>query len=408
MILDFFTSLRKDDYQRDNFDSFLRKIKFKYDIPSIHIGGSNGKGTTVECIYKCLFKSDKYKVGKFTSPYDVSPLESIVINEKTITEAEYIKIINEYKKYILKYDLSSFEVEVLVALTHFKNNNVDIALIECGMGGEDDATNVFDPILSIITSISLEHTSYLGSSIGEIAIAKSGIIKDDIPLLIPDDLPEEAKNALVNKCKETNSKIFLADNYLFEKLNEDGYTFTVKPYENLFVPTFALYILKDISIALSALKIVSDRFYVDENSIKEGVKECVLKGRMNVINKSPLVIIDGAHNPEGIFALKDSLEKYQNKTIHTVFASFRDKNISLMLSYLNFISNVITLTTFPHYRARKEDEYFLFLGEYKFENDALKVIKEKMELYPDDIILVTGSLAFAYYIINEFKGDKNE
>ena len=406
MILEFFKELRKDDYQRDNFDSFLRKIKFKYDIPSIHIGGSNGKGTTLECLYKCLYKTNKYKVGKFTSPYSVSPLESIVINEKCISEQEYIDIINEYKKLINKFNLSSFEVEVLVALTHFKKNNVDIALIECGMGGEDDATNVFTPILSIITSISLEHTAYLGSSLGEIALNKAGIIKEGIPLLINEDIPEEAMVALVNKCKETNSRIFLADNYLYESLNDNGYTFLVKPYENLFVPTLALFVLKDVALALSALKIINDKFFVDENSIREGVKECVLKGRMNVVNNNPTIIIDGAHNPEGIFALKESLEKFTNKQIHTVFASFKDKNISLMLSYLNFISSDITLTTFPHNRARNEEEYFLFLDEYKFDNDPLKVIKEKMELYKDDVILITGSLAFAYYIYDNFKNVK--
>lgn len=406
MIKGFFSNLRKDDYQKNNFDTFLHKIKFEYDIPSIHVGGSNGKGTTVECIYKCLFKSGKYKVGKFTSPYDVSPLESIVINEKCISEQEYMDIINEYKKYILKYNLSSFEVEVLVALTHFKNNNVDIALIECGMGGEDDATNVFTPILSIITSVSLEHTAYLGSSLGEIALNKAGIIKEGIPLLINEDIPEEAMVALVNKCKETHSKIFLADNYLFESLNDNGYTFLVKPYENLFVPTLALFVLKDVALAISALKIINDKFFVDENSIREGVKECILKGRMNVVNNNPTIIIDGAHNPEGIFALKESLEKFTNKQIHTVFASFKDKNISLMLSYLNFVSSDITLTTFPHNRARNEEEYFLFLDEYKFDNDPFKVIKEKMELYKDDVILITGSLAFAYYIYDNFKNVK--
>lgn len=404
MVLDFFKNLRKDDYQKDNFDNFLNKVKFDYDIPSIHIGGTNGKGTTLECLYKCLYKMNKYKVGKFTSPYNVSPLESIVINEKCISIDEYMDIINEYKKYILKYDLSSFEVEVFVALTYFKRNHIDIAVIECGMGGEDDATNVFTPILSIITSISLEHTSFLGSSLGEIALNKSGIIKDDVPVLIANDLEDEAKQALINKAKETNSKIYVSDNYLFETINDDGYTFTVKPYVDLFVPSFGLYILKDVALALSALKIISDKFIVDEDGIKAGVKECVLKGRMNIINKDPLVIVDGAHNPEAIFALKDSLEKYTNKQIHTVFASFKDKNISLMLSYLNFVSSDITLTTFPNGRARKEEEYFLFLDEYKFNNDALGVIKEKMELYKDDIILVTGSLAFAYYVIDNLKG----
>ena len=403
MINDFLRQLRKDDYQRDNFDRFLNKIKFTFDIPAVHIAGSNGKGTTLECMYKCLLKANKYKVGKFTSPYDVSPLESIVINDICIKEDDYINIINEYRKLISKFDLSSFEVEVLVALTYFKNNNCDIVLIECGMGGEDDATNVFTPILSIITSVSLEHTSFLGSSLGEIALNKAGIIKEEVPVLIPDYLVDEAKKAIASVCNENNAPLFLADNVLFENLTEYGYTFTVKPYDNLFVPSFALYVLKDVAIALSGLKIIQDAFPLDIEDVRNGVRECVLKGRMNVLSKSPLILVDGAHNPEAISALVESLEKYTNKEIHTVFASFKDKNISLMLPTLNFISKDISLTTFHHPRARKEEEYFLFVDEYPFYDDALKLIKDKCDEYKDDIILVTGSLAFAYYVVDNFK-----
>ena len=403
MVNDFLSTLRKDDYQRDNFDRFLNKVKFSFEIPAVHVAGSNGKGTTIECMYKCLLKENKYKVGKFTSPYDLSALESIVVNDRNINEDEYINIINDYKKLINKYDLSAFEVETFVALTFFKQAGCDIVLVECGMGGEDDATNIFTPILSIITSVSLEHTSFLGSSLGEIALNKGGIIKEDIPLLIPDYLDDEVKNALSGLCKENNSHIFLADNYLFEKVSDNGYTFTLKPYNDLFVPSFGLNTLKDISIALSALKIIGDNFPVSESSVRDGVKECVLKGRMNVLSINPLLLVDGAHNPEAINVLVESLEKYTNKQIHTVFASFRDKNISLMLPSLNFISSDITLTSFPHIRAREKDEYFLFSDEYEYRDDALEVINEKMNMYPDDIVLVTGSLAFAYYVIDNLR-----
>ena len=108
MVNDFLSTLRKDDYQRDNFDRFLNKIKFSFEIPAVHVAGSNGKGTTIECLYKCLLKENKYKVGKFTSPYDLSALESIVVNDRNINEEEYINIINDYKKLINKYDFNEF------------------------------------------------------------------------------------------------------------------------------------------------------------------------------------------------------------------------------------------------------------------------------------------------------------
>ncbi len=396
------------EYQRDNFDTFLKKIKFDFDVPSIHIAGTNGKGTT-GLILNDIYINHGYKVGYYRSPYFKTPLEVITINNKSITLDEFASLIKQYQKEIKKYDLSSFEVETFIALTWFKNQGCDICVIECGMGGENDATNIFTPILSIITSIGLEHTEYLGSSISEIAFNKAGIIKDNVPCLVG-KLDEEALNAVALKASRTNSNVIQMQESLNETYVKNGYEFDFKPYEKLFINSIGLFSIQDACIALSCIDLLKDSFAIDEKDIRKGLKEFHLFGRMNVITNNPLTIIDGAHNPHGISALKDSIEKInvENKPVHIIFATFKDKNLSMMLTELSFISNDVTLTSFPHERARTKDEYFLYLDEYKYEEDCLQLLKDKMSEFKDDIILVCGSLAFAYYILDELGGNKDE
>ena len=187
---EFFESFRKDDYQRDNFNRFLKAIHFSYNVPSIHIAGTNGKTSTASFIAGA-YVGQGYKVALFTSPYLYQPNEMIRINGQDISDADFLKIFEKHQKEIKKYDLSTFEIETFVALTYFAENKCDIAVIECGMGGEIDATNIITPILSIITSISLEHTEFLGYTISEITAQKSGIIKENVPILVP-ELPEDA------------------------------------------------------------------------------------------------------------------------------------------------------------------------------------------------------------------------
>ena len=170
------------DYQRDNYDEFLNKIKFSFNIPAIHVAGTNGKGSTATYIAS-IYQKQGYKVGLYTSPalYEIN--EMITVNGEQITDSDIEAIIKDKKKEILKFELSTFEITTYVAFAYFKQRNCDICVIECGMGGEVDATNIFTPVLSIITSISMEHTNFLGKSISEIALQKAGIIKEDIPVI---------------------------------------------------------------------------------------------------------------------------------------------------------------------------------------------------------------------------------
>ena len=252
-VKEYLLSRKRDTYQRDEFDLFLKKTHFNYAIPSIHVAGSNGKGSTSTYL-SYIYSSQGYKVGLYTSPYNVSPSEMMKINNQPIDEVKLEKYLVDNKKDFEKYGLSEFEIETFIALKYFSDEKCDITIIECGMGGEFDATNIFTPLLSIITSISLEHTSSLGRTLSEIALHKAGIIKREKPVLIDPELEEEALNVITNAAKEMDSPIKTVERFHFEKLEEDGYSFTYAKMENLKISTKAKYSIKDACFALEAIK----------------------------------------------------------------------------------------------------------------------------------------------------------
>ena len=398
----FFDAFRTGDYQRSNFDNFLSYIHFSYSVPSIHVAGTNGKGSTASYLAG-MYKENGYKTGLFVSPYFDEPNEMISINGKNISDEEFLSIYNQYKKDIEKYYLSAFEIQTLVALTYFQNNKCDIAIIECGMGGEIDATNVFEPILSIITSVSLEHTDYLGYSISEIAQQKAGIIKEEKPVLVG-NLEKDALTVIVKKSKETKSNVYYIGHYVNKEFHQDGISFDYGEVKGLKISSLADYSVNDACLALEAVYTLKEQFPYNEEKLKAGLHSVVIPARLEIVKENPRVIIDGGHNPEAVTALCSSIRYLTNgKPIHIIFACFRDKNLGNMLSSLGAISDDLTITTFDHPRARTEDEYFLFLGDYQFESDAKASIQKKIEEFPEDIILITGSLAFAGLARNWFK-----
>ena len=395
----FFDNFRTGDYQRDNFDSFLRAIKFSYHVPSIHVAGTNGKGSV--CTYIAnAYIANGYKVGLFKSPFLFEVNEMITINNEPIKDDDFMAIYTKYKKEINKFDLSAFEIQTLVAFLYFEANKCDIAIIECGMGGEIDATNIFTPILSIITTISLEHTDYLGYSISEVALHKAGIIKEDIPVLIS-DLKDDALTVVSNVAKDNGSKICYLGHYVNLENHNDGFTFDYAEFLNTKIQSRASYSVDDAVMALEAVRVLKEQFPYDVEKVKQGIASVFMPCRLDIVRDNPIVIIDGAHNPEGIEKLCDihSLARaVNNKKMHVVFACFRDKNLGNMLACLGQYTDDLTITTFDKPRARTEDEYFLFAGDYPFEENAKELIQRKIDEFPDDALLITGSLAFAAYV----------
>ena len=395
-------SYRRNDYQRENFDSFLNKVSFSYSIPSIHIGGTNGKGSTATYL-AAILEASGYKAGLFTSPCYKSLSEMIKINKKAIFDEEITQIFDKYHKLFDKFQLSSFEIITFIAFTYFSEQKVDVAIIECGMGGEVDATNIFTPILSIITNISMEHTDFLGVSLSEIALHKAGIIKDNVPVLIG-DMEEDALNVVASAAKRHNSKIFRISTAHKEALNEDDQSFDYGVYKDLHIRSLSKTNIKDACLAIEAANIIGDSFKTNEKSIKEGLMVNLPNGRFKVF-KDKKIIVDGAHNPDAIVKLRNDVDNLGlNANIRVVFACFRDKNITSMLPEISLLGDIF-LTTFDHQRARKEFDYFLYLEEYKYFDDHISLIKDIRTNYPDDYILVTGSLAFAYLVCDEIENE---
>ena len=386
-----------EDYQRDNFDHFLKKVSFSYSIPSIHVAGSNGKGST--CYYLAsILQQGGYKVGLFISPALNQINESISINGKQISDEDIKSIINDEIKLINKCTLSSFEVLTYVAFKYFEKAKCDVAIIECGMGGEIDATNIFTPILSIITSISLEHTSYLGRTISEIAEQKAGIIKDYVPALIG-DVPEDALTLISDVCKEKESKLYQSAVPSNIVLKNEGYKFDYSIYHNVLIKSNADYSVYDACLALDAYEIIKESFPVQYEQVLAGLNSISIPCRFEIFNKQKTVIVDGAHNPESMVKLVKSLQNsLQNKRIGTVFSCFKDKNLNSMLASIGEVSDKLYLTTFPHVRARDESDYFLYADEYPFFANALDAYSSFLNDEEIDVVVITGSLAFAGYM----------
>ena len=394
---EYFEGISRDDYQRENFDDFLRKVNFKYSIPSIHIAGSNGKGSTANYLAN-IYKNFGLKVGLFTSPYLNVVNEMISINGVLISDEVFASYIKDNEKLFNKYSLSPFEIQTFIALSYFEKEHCDLAIIECGMGGEIDATNIFNPIAAVITSISLEHTSFLGRSLCEIAYQKAGIIKEEIPV-VTGILDEEALNTIVEVTKEKRCQLLVTVDPANVVYDNGGYSFAYLTYKNLRINSPAYYSLKDACIAIETVRALLNRYPVSEEQLANGLNETYMPVRMEIISETPCIIIDGSHNPEGVQNMVTSLQNIiKGKDLHVLFACFKDKNIERMLAYIGEYSKDVILTTFPNRRARTMDDYFLFLDDYTFKDDPLMALNEIKEQYPDDAILITGSLAFAAYM----------
>lgn len=385
----YFLERDSSEYSRSNYDKFIDHKRFSFPIKSIHITGTNGKGSVANFL-KNIYKQ-KYKVGLYVSPFLNDVTEMISIGDKHITEEEYLSLLNEFQKEFDKYDLTSFEIQTYIAYTYFFRNNVDLAIIEVGMGGYIDATNIINPVLSIITSVSLEHTAYLGRSVSEIAESKAGIIKKDSIALVG-KLDDSAMFPIREHCKDVGSELYIVDDYHHERIENGQYVFDYYGFKDLRINSLATYELKNASIAVEATKLLKDIIPLEDKDVYEGLKDNLLPCRFEYISEN--ILIDGAHNVEAITELVNSLNNENSRPVHILFAVFRDKNVEQMLVKLSEVSSDITLTTFDHKRARKEEDFFLYLGDYKFVEDYKEAIKTIRETYPDDLLLVTGSLAF--------------
>ena len=285
------------------------------NFKSIHIGGTNGKGSCSHMLSSILQEAN-YKVGLYTSPHLVDFRERIKINGDMISKDSILKFMHENFDFFESNNLSFFEMTVGLAFDYFSKNKVDIAIIEVGMGGRLDSTNIINPILSIITNISLDHTRFLGSNISDIAKEKAGIIKDNIPVVIG-QTQQEISPIFTEIAKSKKSEIIFADHFIYDTYNCD----LKGDYQK-----------KNIKTVLKSTEILKHLDYkINDSHIKTGLNNVSnntgLQGRWQVIQRKPMIICDTAHNEAALGEVISQLTKMEYSELHFIIGFSNDKNL---------------------------------------------------------------------------------
>ena len=285
------------------------------NFKSIHIGGTNGKGSCSHMLSSILQEAN-YKVGLYTSPHLVDFRERIKINGDMISKDSVLKFMHENFDFFESNNLSFFEMTVGLAFDYFSKNKVDIAIIEVGMGGRLDSTNIINPILSIITNISLDHTRFLGSNISDIAKEKAGIIKDNIPVVIG-QTQQEISPIFTEIAKSKKSEIIFADHFIYDTYNCD----LKGDYQK-----------KNIKTVLKSTEILKHLDYkINDSHIETGLNNVSnntgLQGRWQVIQKKPMIICDTAHNEAALGDVITQLTEMDYSELHFIIGFSNDKNL---------------------------------------------------------------------------------
>ncbi len=305
----------------DNIIAFSEHLNFpERQFKSVHVAGTNGKGSTSHMIASVLQESG-YKTGLYTSPHLKDFRERIRINGETISEQAVIDFIRTNKSFIETHQLSFFEMTVALSFYHFATEKVDIAVIETGLGGRLDSTNIITPVLSVITNIGFDHTDVLGDTLAKIAGEKAGIIKKGVPVVIG-EYHMETYPVFKYKAQEQKATIIEAYN-----LAEINYKTDLK----------GNYQTKNVKTAVAALKNLKG-FKIAEESLRKGLENVIkntgLLGRWQQLSKNPLVICDVAHNKEGIVLAMKQVQDYDFNKLHIVFGVVKDKKLAEILPLL--------------------------------------------------------------------------
>ena len=379
-------------YDNEEWERFFVKQKQDFTYPYIVVTGSNGKEDTAHYL-SSIYQQAGYSVGCFNVSRLAPSKQDIRVSGKAISDGDFIRIYEQYEKDFSRYSLSDFEILLWIALVYFAEQNVSLAILTAGIGGQHDATNLprHSPLLVIITTVSMEHTAVLGTTLSEIATEKAGLIKEQGQCLIG-KLPDTASEAVRIEAQKKRGSVMVVDNCHYFSYQAPYFRFDYAPYTKLEILSPARYLLDFAALAIEATKLLKLRFPVSEEAVRKGLLVKPLPYRME---RHRQVIFDGAHNPEAIDALMKSLMPLTaGKPVHVLFASMRDKNIAVELPRLGTDAKDITLTTFSHPFAKGEMDYFLYTADYPYVENAKMALQNLQHLYPEDWILVTGSEAF--------------
>ena len=389
----------------DNTIGFLNYLgNPQNDLKTTHIAGSNGKGSTSSFIASIL-QEYGYKIGLYTSPHFVKFNERVVINGTQIEDEYVAAFISDNEKYIDQNQLTFFEVTTAMAFQYFKDIKTDYCVIETGLGGRLDSTNVLNPLAVVITSISLEHTNVLGDTIEKIAFEKAAIIKNGSNVF-SGVIKKQAEEVVKKKCDETKSKLFRLDDFINdgEKIKlviSDNRTLDINP------PLKGIY--QKYNAALAALTVLKTFSNFDEDKYLAGIANVStntgLQGRYEYFHQNPTIIFDSAHNPEGIENFLDEFSReassYRKRTL--LFGAMRDKAIGDMLQILSKYFDEILLTEIQYERAARPEEIRELCEQLRINSKIIhepaKFVNSFTKRLADECLVVLGSM----YLLGEIK-----
>lgn len=386
------------------------------DLKLIHIAGTNGKGSTTSMITEILM-GEGYKVGMYTSPFIEEFEERIQINRNNIPKESLAILMDEIKVAVDKVieagynHPTEFEIITVLMLLYFKKENIDFGVIEVGLGGTLDSTNVIKPIIQVITSISFDHTNLLGNTLEKIAREKAGIIKKGIPTVIYPQ-QEEVLKVIKNKCFEMDSELYIANN---ENLKFKNIVNLDKPYQllkynneiDILLPLLGEHQIINLSVAMQAIEVLNNKNIIDISiaNIVKSIKNVSWKGRLEVLSNNPYVVIDGAHNIQGIKTLSRNIKKYfKYENLYLILGILADKDVEEMIKIITPMAKKVYSVTPNSIRGELaeslKDEVSKFNKNCKafdkYEEAYLEALNDASE---KDLILASGSL----YMIGDMR-----
>jgi len=397
----------------ENITEFLESIGSpQNNYKTIHIAGTNGKGSTAVMLASILQKQG-YKTGLFTSPHLISLRERVSINGRKIPKASVISYVDRYRKILSKRKLSFFEVITAMALYYFDRINVDVAVIETGLGGRLDASNVLQPEITITTDISKDHMEILGSSLSKIAYEKAGIIKPGVPHLIG-MLPESARNVMVKRCKTKKAPMHILKKNEFKTyVTENKLDFISNGYsiKNIQPQMYGSHQLRNSALVIKAASILNENgLKITKKAIRDGLAEAVWPGRFQVIERKtkPSLVFDVCHNTGGVTAFVESFKnRFPGKKVHLITGVVKRKEHQKMFDLLGQLTESFYLVPLATHRSSDIDELIGSINwrgntviRHKSLHTAYKKVLRLCE--KGDIIIVIGS----HFLVGEFFNKK--
>lgn len=373
---------------------------------SVLVGGTNGKGS-ISAMVASILLNGGFKVGLYTSPHLLEVRERIRINGAMISQEAMASCVSAVKQKNIQ-EVTYFEFLTAVAFYYFSQQQVDIAILEVGMGGRFDATNIVDPLVCVISNVSIDHQVYLGKRLKDIAYEKGGIVKNR-GLCITAERKKQVIDILESICRAKEARLYRVGKDIGFTVRNDG-TFSYhgihKQYAKLACPLVGKHQIENATTAIAAVETIMDRgFRVDDQAIFDGIRTVRWEGRLEVLCQDPMLVVDGAHNPAGISVLCRALRKqFSYNRLVVIFGVLNDKNYKLMLKRLVPLAHRFVITRPCSQRATSVKELMPIAMLYKPDIERIQNVVEAVKneftsAVEGDLICVTGSL----YLVGEVK-----